>query len=45
LSVPLYPAFAQLALQQEFPFEQLLGSTFAITIVPLPLPSGEVPRI
>jgi hypothetical protein len=45
VSRAIYPAFAQLALQQEFPFEQLGGSAFAITIVPLPLPSGELPRI
>lgn len=44
-SRPIYPAYAQIALQQEFPFESLLGSAFNITIVPLPLESGEVPRI
>ena len=42
---PIYPAYAQLALQREFPFEQLLGTSFNISIVPLPLESGEVPRI
>lgn len=42
---PIYPAFAQLNLQQEFPFSQLLGTWFAITIVPLPLPNDAIPRI
>lgn len=42
---PVYPAYAQLALQREFPFEQLMGTAFNISIVPLPLESGEVPRI
>ena len=45
VSRPIFPAFAQFTLQQEFPFDQLGGSAFAINVVPLPLPSGEVPRI
>jgi hypothetical protein len=42
---PIYPAYAQLNMQHEFPFEVLLGTSFNISIVPLPLPSGELPRI
>jgi hypothetical protein len=42
---PLYPAFGQILLQSEFPFELLRGGSFGITVVPLALPSGEVPRI
>jgi hypothetical protein len=45
VATPIYPAYAQLAMQQEFPFEVLRGTSFNITIVPLPLGSGEVPRI
>jgi hypothetical protein len=45
VSRPIYPAFSQISLQSEFPFEQLLGSYFAITVVPLPLPNDAVPRI
>jgi len=43
--VPLFPAFAQVSLTNDFPFDQLLGSSFNISVVPLPLPSGEMPRI
>jgi hypothetical protein len=43
--LPLYPAYAQLALQQEFPIEVAGGTTVNMTIVPLPLISGEIPRI
>ena len=42
---PLFPAYAQLSLQQEFPFEQLNGSSFNITVVPLASSSGSIPRI
>jgi hypothetical protein len=45
LSRPLYPAYAQIALQAEFPHDVLHAAGANITIVPLPLPSGEVPRI
>ena len=45
VDVPIYPAYADLALQQEFPIEIVGGITFNITVVPLPLPTGEVPRI
>jgi hypothetical protein len=45
LPAPLYPAYAQLALQTEFPYDILLAAGANITIVPLPLPSGEIPRI
>lgn len=41
---PVYPAFAQLALQQEFPLDVVKGSLFSITVTPLPLPGG-TPRI
>jgi hypothetical protein len=42
---PVYPAVAQLTLQQEFPFDLLQGNAFNVTVVPMPLLSGEVPRI
>jgi hypothetical protein len=42
---PLFPGYAQILLQQAFPFEQVNGSSFNISVVPLPLPSGSVPRI
>jgi hypothetical protein len=42
---PVFPAYAQLSLQQEFPFEHLLGSSFNITVIPLPFASGSIPRI
>lgn len=40
-----YPAFAQLALQHEFPEELVRGSTFTITVTPLPHEYRETPRI
>lgn len=45
LARPLYPAYAQLDLQTEFPAEILASGGAYISIVPLPLPSGEIPRI
>jgi hypothetical protein len=41
----LFPAYAQLSLQQEFPLGQLSGSSFNVTVVPLPFASGSIPRI
>lgn len=43
--LPLCPAYAQLALQQEFPLEVTRSGSVNITVIPLPLSSGEIPRI
>lgn len=45
VSLPLFPAFAQVSLSNDFPFDQLLGDSFNVSVIPLPLPSGETPRI
>lgn len=42
---PLFPASAQVSLNDDFPFERLRGTWFNIAVVPLPLPSGDLPRI
>jgi hypothetical protein len=42
----IFPAYAQVNLQEEFlsgPFQ--LGDSENVAVVPLPLPSGEIPRI
>lgn len=42
---PIFPAFAQVHIQEAFPFELLRGSSFNLSVVPLPFASGEVPKI
>jgi hypothetical protein len=42
---PVFPAYAQLSLQQEFPFEQFLEYSVNITVIPLASASGSIPRI
>ena len=43
--VALFPAYAQLSLQQEFASLEPNDSSFNISVIPLPFPSGSIPRI
>jgi hypothetical protein len=43
--LPIYPAYADLPLQREFPFELLHWEFVGITVTPLPFSDGTIPRI
>lgn len=42
---PLFPAYVQSILGDDFPGARAIGVSYDVTVVPLPLPSGQIPRI
>jgi hypothetical protein len=44
-TVPIYPGFAQLTLQDVFPAAALSASSYNVSVVPLPFDSTSTPRI